>query len=133
MARATLQWWEVARGWRLGRRIEIGLLRFDWPARCQVIRVSRRGRRRQSQALVFLAPRRMLRRSRLISSWSVVPSRHSLEDPASTIDEKPALLSAGLTGQVESRRPCPPSSLVKSPRNLDDSRAVCPISPNLRW
>jgi len=29
MARATLQWWEVARGWRLGRRIEIGLLRFD--------------------------------------------------------------------------------------------------------
>ena len=32
-------------------------------------------------------------------------------DPASTTDEKPALASAGLTSQVESRRPYPPSSL----------------------
>ena len=65
---------------------------------------------------------------RLISGWSIVPSGHSQEDPASTIDEKPALASAGLTDQVESRRPYPPSSLVKSPGDLDDSRAVCPIS-----
>jgi len=31
--------------------------------------------------------------------------------PVSTTDEKPALATAGLTGQVESRRPYPPSSL----------------------
>ena len=47
MARATLQRWEVARGWRLGRRTEIDLLRLERPARCQVMRMSRRGRRRQ--------------------------------------------------------------------------------------
>jgi hypothetical protein len=34
-------------------------------------------------------------------------------DPASATDEKPALASAGLTSQVESRRPCPPSSLYE--------------------
>ncbi len=32
-------------------------------------------------------------------------------EPAGTTDEKPALASAGLTDQVESRRPYPPSSL----------------------
>ena len=46
----------------------------------------------------------------------------------STIDEIPALASAGLTDQVESRRPYPPSSLGRSSGDLDDSRAVCPIS-----
>lgn len=54
-------WWEVARGRRLGRRTAIAMLRPERPARSQVMRVSSRGRRRQSQALVFLALRRILR------------------------------------------------------------------------
>jgi len=48
-------------------------------------------------------------------------------DPVSTTDEKPALATAGLTGQVESRRPYPPSSLREvigrpgwQPRGLSD-------------
>ena len=49
-------------------------------------------------------------------------------ETARTTDEKDARFSAGLTDQVALRRSSPPSSLMKSSRDLDSSRAVCPIS-----
>lgn len=50
------------------------------------------------------------------------------EELVSMTDEKPALASAGLMGQVASRRSSPPPLAMKSPRDLDGSRAVYPIS-----
>jgi hypothetical protein len=43
-------------------------------------------------------------------------------------DEKPALASLGLMGQVASCRSFHPPLAMKSPRDLDGSRAVYPIS-----
>jgi hypothetical protein len=104
-------------------------LRPDRPARCQVKQLSSRGRHRQSQALVFLVF--ASRCSGTSGSYPVglwCRRGTATGDPFNTTDEKPALASAGLTDQVESRRPYPPSSLGVSQRDLDDSRAVCPIS-----
>jgi hypothetical protein len=68
------------------------------------------GRRRQSQAFVFLVQRLVLRKDRLLSGWPEMPRGTSSEEPASTTDEKSVLGSTGLTDQVASRRPYPPSS-----------------------
>lgn len=57
-----------------------------------------------------------------------MPKGTARGEPASTANEKSVLETVGLTDQVELRRSWPPSSLDKSPRDLDSIRAVCPIS-----
>ena len=122
-------WWEVARNRRLGRRncnhvvaarktrANLGHANFQsWetssiPGACVP--------RAAADSPVVQADIRLV-----CGALTAQP----VEIRASATDEKPALASAGLTNQVESLRPYPPSSLMKSSGDLDDSRAVCPIS-----
>jgi hypothetical protein len=87
-------------------------LRPARPARYQVTRISSRGRHCRSQALVFLVLRPVLQMNEAyIRLVYCADSAQPGEEPANTTDKKPALASAGLTDQVASRRPYPPSSL----------------------
>ena len=64
----------------------------------------------------------------------LIPDGHSClrgtawRESTRTTDEKPASASTGLTDQVALRRSYPPSFQIKLSRDLDSSRAVCPIS-----
>lgn len=105
-------WWEVARVRRLGRR------------NCYNNVAARKTRARPGHASfqsweTSSIPRRLCSSRRggysgragcyPVGLWCRYGTASG--DPASTTDEKPALASAGLTNQVESRRPYPPSSL----------------------
>jgi hypothetical protein len=55
----------------------------------------------------------------------LIAERHShVEAPTGATDEQVMLDTAGPTDQVESCRSSPPSSLGKSPRDLDSSRGL---------
>lgn len=122
-------WWEAAREWRLGRQDTCS-------------NVAARKTRTMRNALDFQSgetssiPGTGVPRS---STDSLASSgRHPIgpscfhgttwRESTRTTDEKPASASTGLTDQVALRRSYPPSFLMKSARNLDSSRAVCPIS-----
>ena len=100
------------------------------PARSKISYTSSRGRCRQPRVPVFLVRRRVLRtKSGHYPVSLLCPEGTASREPASTTDEKSTLASVGPTDQVESSRSYPhPPLLVKSPRDLDGSRAVCPIS-----
>jgi len=122
-------WWEVAREWRLGRQ-----------ETCSD--VAARKTRAMRGTSCFLSgetssiPGTGVPRSSTnsLDGSGRYPIGHSClhgtawRESTRTTDEKPAFASAGLTDQVALHRSYPPSSLIESARNLDSSRAVCPIS-----
>jgi hypothetical protein len=122
--------WEVARVWRLGRRVSYRFvsaqlkLRPARQARCWALIGGKQ-----------IGPRRLCssRQRRVLlmkTGWCPVGLwchyGTASGEPASTTDQKPALESAGLCGQVESGHPSLPSSLGKLAGEPVDSRASCP-------
>jgi hypothetical protein len=104
--------------WRLGRQVSYVIVAAQLklrPARQPEHWAADRGSTNTSQALVFLTPASSSPRWKQASNRLVFLCRYGTAsgEPASTTDQKPALESAGLCGQVESGHPSLPSSLEK--------------------
>lgn len=123
-------WWEVAREWRLGRRHRRSVVAARETH-------ARRGHARFRSGETTSIPGTCVPRTsfefsgliRLISGWSLMPLGHSQwricqHDRRET---RPHIGGPDGPGGVASSITHPPL-LAKSPRDLDDSRAVCPIS-----